>query len=64
MTIAADLLQRHIQTLVANNAQWRTLLADDVVWELPYAPALGHPGTTWLITNAGSRHKLETRPTG
>jgi hypothetical protein len=43
MTIAADLLQRHIQTLVVDNAQWQTLLADDVIWELPYAPALGHP---------------------
>ena len=43
MTIAADLLQRHIQTLVADNAQWQTLIADDLVWELPYAPAIGHP---------------------
>ena len=43
MTIAADLLQRHIHTLVADNAQWQTLIADDLVWELPYAPALGHP---------------------
>jgi ketosteroid isomerase-like protein len=43
MTIASDLLRRHIQTLVADNATWQTLLADDVVWELPFAPALGHP---------------------
>ena len=43
MTIACDLLQRHFQTLVANNAQWQTLIADDVLWELPYAAALGHP---------------------
>jgi uncharacterized protein len=43
MTIAADLLHRHIQTLVADHAQWQTLIADDLVWELPYAPALGHP---------------------
>src|SRR5206468_7059966 len=42
-TIASDLLQRHIQTLVEDNAQWQTLIADDLVWELPYAPALGHP---------------------
>jgi ketosteroid isomerase-like protein len=26
-----------------DNAQWQTLIADDVVWELPYAPAIGHP---------------------
>src|SRR5467141_3632889 len=43
MTIASDMLQRHFQTLVADNAQWQTLIADDLVWELPYAAALGHP---------------------
>jgi uncharacterized protein len=43
MTIATDLLQRHIRTLVADNAQWQTLIADDLLWELPYAPAIGHP---------------------
>jgi uncharacterized protein len=43
MTIASDLLQRHFQTLVQDHAQWQTLIADDLVWELPYAPALGHP---------------------
>ena len=43
MSVASDLLQRHFQTLVADNAQWQTLIADDLVWELPYAPALGHP---------------------
>jgi uncharacterized protein len=44
MTIASHLLQRHFQTLVEDNAQWLTLIADDLVWELPFAPALGHPG--------------------
>jgi len=43
LTIASNLLQRHIQTLVEDNAQWQTLIADDLVWELPYAPAIGHP---------------------
>ena len=43
MTIASDLLQRHIQTLVEDNAQWQTLIADDLVWELPYAPSIAHP---------------------
>jgi ketosteroid isomerase-like protein len=43
MTIGSDLLQRHFQTLVADNAQWQTLIADDLLWELPYAPAIGHP---------------------
>ena len=43
MTVASDLLQRHFQTLVADNTQWQTLIADDLLWELPYAVALGHP---------------------
>jgi ketosteroid isomerase-like protein len=43
MTIASDLLQRHIQTLVDDNAQWQTLIADDILWELVYAPSIGHP---------------------
>ena len=43
MTIASDLLQRHIQTLVDDNEQWQTLIADDVLWELAYAPSIGHP---------------------
>ena len=43
MTIASDLLQRHIQTLVDDNAQWQTLIADDVLWELSYSPSIGHP---------------------
>ena len=43
MTIASDLLQRHVQTLVEDNAQWQTLIADDLLWELVYAPSSGHP---------------------
>jgi uncharacterized protein len=43
MTMAGDLLQRHVETLVADNAMWQTLITDDIVWELPFAPALGHP---------------------
>lgn len=43
MTIAADLLRRHIETLVDDNAQWQTLIADDLVWELAYGPSIGHP---------------------
>ena len=34
MTIASNLLQRHIQTLVADNVQWQTLIADDMVIRL------------------------------
>jgi ketosteroid isomerase-like protein len=43
MTIASDLLSRHIQTLVDDNVRWQTLIADDLVWELPFATAIGHP---------------------
>jgi ketosteroid isomerase-like protein len=43
MTIATDLLEQHIQTLVQDNATWQTLIADDLVWELPYGPSVGHP---------------------
>ena len=43
MSIASDLLHQHIRTLVDDNARWQTLLADDVLWELAYAPSLGHP---------------------
>ena len=43
MTIASDLLQQHIRTLVDDNAQWQTLIADDLLWELVYAAAIGHP---------------------
>ncbi len=43
MTIAPDLLQQHIQTLVDDNARWQTLIADNILWELAYAPSLGHP---------------------
>lgn len=43
MTPASDLLQRHIQSLVHDAAQWQTLIADDILWELAYAPSIGHP---------------------
>jgi uncharacterized membrane protein YphA (DoxX/SURF4 family) len=36
-------LQRHIDTLVDDAAQWQTLIADDILWELAYAPSVGHP---------------------
>ena len=43
MTIGSDLLKRHFETLVADNDQWQSLIDDDLVWELVYAPSLGHP---------------------
>jgi hypothetical protein len=43
MTIASDLLEQHIQTLVDDNARWQTLIADEIIWELAYAPSIGHP---------------------
>src|SRR5215204_4062807 len=43
MSIASDLLERHIETLLSPG-EWEALIADGIVWELPFAPALGHPG--------------------
>lgn len=43
MHTAARLLEQHIQNLVNDNASWKKLITDDILWELPYAPALGHP---------------------
>lgn len=43
MSTAADLLRLHFETFVDNHEQWKTLIADDLLWELPYAPSLGHP---------------------
>src|SRR3954465_10875335 len=54
MTTASDLLQRHFQTLVADNAQWQTLIADDLVWELPYGPGIGDPARLALPWHFGS----------
>ena len=42
-TIATDLLQQHIETLVDDAARWETLITDDILWELAYAPSVGHP---------------------
>lgn len=43
MTLATALVTEHINTLVDDNQKWTTLIHDDIVWELPYAPSLGHP---------------------
>lgn len=43
MSIATELLHQHLQWLVDAPTQWETLIADDIVWDLPYAPSLGHP---------------------
>src|SRR5207245_7972393 len=42
-TNASDLLRKHIETLVDDPAQWQTLIADKISWELAYAPSIGHP---------------------
>ena len=43
MTIATELLRQHFETLVDDPMTWQGLLAPDIVWELPFATALGHP---------------------
>ena len=72
MSIASDLLERHIQTLVADHEQWQTLIADDMVWELAYAPAIGHPArltgrdeiirhVTWFLSAVENFRFIEPR---
>ena len=57
MRTASDLLQLHFETFAADPARWRTLIAPDVVWELAFAPSLGHParlsGTGELFKHIG-----------
>lgn len=43
MSTASELLQQHLHLLVDDNVAWQKLIADDVVWELPYAAGIGHP---------------------
>jgi len=43
MTIATELLRQHFETLVDDPMTWQGLLAPEIVWELPFATALGHP---------------------
>ena len=40
---AEQLLRLHFETFVDDPERWKTLITDDLVWELPFAPALGHP---------------------
>ncbi|KJH82960.1 nuclear transport factor 2 family protein [Stutzerimonas stutzeri] len=40
---AEQLLRLHFETFVDDPERWQTLIADDLVWELPFAPTLGHP---------------------
>ena len=40
---AEQLLRLHFETFVGDPERWKTLITDDLVWELPFAPALGHP---------------------
>jgi ketosteroid isomerase-like protein len=38
-----ELAERHFETLFAHQDAWQELITDDLVWELPYAPSIGHP---------------------
>lgn len=42
MTPAGTLLEQHFRKLVDYNAQSQTLRADEIVWDLAFAPSLGH----------------------
>jgi ketosteroid isomerase-like protein len=65
-------LERHIQTLVADHEQWQNLIADDMGWELAYAPAIGHPArltgrdeiirhVTWFLSAVENFRFIEPR---
>jgi uncharacterized protein len=43
MTFAAALRDRHFETFLADPAAWSELIAEDLEWELAFAPSLGHP---------------------
>lgn len=43
MNNAQELLQAHFNTFIVNHDAWQLIISDDLVWELPYAPGLGHP---------------------
>jgi ketosteroid isomerase-like protein len=43
MTIATDVLELHFATFVANHERWKSMIAEDLLWELPFGPTLGHP---------------------
>src|SRR5262249_59340439 len=43
MPIGTELLREHFDTLVNDPVTWQGLLTPGIVWELPFAAALGHP---------------------
>jgi ketosteroid isomerase-like protein len=43
MPTATDLLKQHLETLVNDPARWSTLVAENLIWELPNGPSIGHP---------------------
>lgn len=43
MSIGTDLLNEHLKTLVHDHERWQGMIAEDLIWELAYAPAIGHP---------------------
>lgn len=72
MTVGSDLLKRHFETLVADNRQWQSLIEDGLLWELVYAPSLGHPArlsgreevmrhVTWFLTAVEDFRFLDPR---
>ena len=40
---ASEVTQLHFELLVKDNDRWQTLVGAEIVWELVYAPSLGHP---------------------
>lgn len=42
-TDGARLLSLHVNLMLSDPAQWAALFVPDAVWELAFAPSLGHP---------------------
>ena len=45
MSTAFELAQEHFATLLKDPEKWKTLISEEVVWELAYAPSIGHPAS-------------------
>ena len=43
MPTASELLHLHFDTFAADHQKWKRNIAANIVWELAFAPSLGHP---------------------
>jgi ketosteroid isomerase-like protein len=43
MSVASALLERHLQTIMNDPARWQSIISEHIIWEQPFASALGSP---------------------